>query len=256
MSASMPALALLATCLASGLALAQDHAAKSEPAPTVESMPPVVVETFPRAGRTDVEPGKIEIKVTFSKPMMDHSWSWATAWQGSDPKMTGQPKFIDDGRTCVLPVELEPGHTYGYWINSQRFADFKDADGRPAVPYLLVFATGEVEGLLSKSVLAKSQRAAIATAERNVARIKEVVDSFMLQKQGALPSWDDLLKPDDHGYRYIESNDPPVDPWGHRYVIRSVGDGTAKRAVVLSFGPDGVDGTADDISSKHRASGK
>lgn len=35
------------------------------------------------------------------------------------------------------------------------------------------------------------------------------------------------------------------DPWGHDYVMACVGD----RFVVRSFGPDGLDGTADDISS-------
>jgi RNA polymerase sigma-70 factor (ECF subfamily) len=27
------------------------------------------------------------------------------------------------------------------WVNSQQFVNFKDADGRSAVPYLLVFQT-------------------------------------------------------------------------------------------------------------------
>ena len=45
-------------------------------------------------------------------------------------------------RTCVLPVKLEPGKTYAIWLNSQKFGNFKDTDGRSAVPYLLVFRTG------------------------------------------------------------------------------------------------------------------
>jgi hypothetical protein len=48
---------------------------------------------------------------------------------------------LPDGKTCVLPVKLEPGKTYVSWLNSQKFGNFKDADGRSAVPYLLVFET-------------------------------------------------------------------------------------------------------------------
>ena len=34
-----------------------------------------------------------------------------------------------------------PGKTYAIWLNSQKFRNFKDTAGRPAVPYLLVFRT-------------------------------------------------------------------------------------------------------------------
>jgi RNA polymerase sigma-70 factor (ECF subfamily) len=40
-----------------------------------------------------------------------------------------------------LPVKLEPGKTYVIWLNSQKFGNFKDTDGKSAVPYLLVFET-------------------------------------------------------------------------------------------------------------------
>ena len=36
---------------------------------------------------------------------------------------------------------MEPGKTYGFWLNSQNFGNFKDQDGRASVPYLLVFQT-------------------------------------------------------------------------------------------------------------------
>ena len=107
----------------------------------IESMPPVVVKTIPEGGRKDVPPGEMEIKVTFSKPMADGSWSWSTAWQGSAPEMIGKPRYDADGKTCVLKVKLEPNTTYAYWLNSEKFKNFKDRQGRPAVPYLLGFKT-------------------------------------------------------------------------------------------------------------------
>jgi hypothetical protein len=113
------------------------------PAQDIESMPPVVVKTVPESGVKDVTPGTVEIKVTFSKEMADGSWSWLTAWQGSTPESVGKPKYDKDRKTCLMKVKLEPNKTYAYWLNSDRFKNFKDQQGHPAVPYLLIFQTKE-----------------------------------------------------------------------------------------------------------------
>ncbi len=108
---------------------------------SVKTVAPVVVKTVPEAGTVDVDPATTEIKVTFSKAMRDGSWSWSTVSQESFPEMVGKPRYLADGRTCVLTVKLQPGKTYATWVNSQTFTGFKDTDGRSAVPYLLVFQT-------------------------------------------------------------------------------------------------------------------
>jgi Bacterial Ig-like domain len=110
---------------------------------SVESAPPVIVKTLPQAGAADVDAKTTEIQVTFSKDMMDGSWSWSQLSDESFPKITGKPKYLKDKRTCVVSVKLEPGKTYAIWLNSEKFDNFKDADGRPAVPYLLVFKTAK-----------------------------------------------------------------------------------------------------------------
>ena len=107
----------------------------------IESMPPVVVKTVPESGARNVAPGIVEIKVTFSKEMTDNSWSWSTAWPGSTPEAVGKPKYEADRKTCVLKVKLEPNKTYAYWLNSEKFKNFKDQQQHSAVPYLLVFQT-------------------------------------------------------------------------------------------------------------------
>lgn len=137
MKQSIPQMAatLLAACalLAGGSPIVR--------AENLEDMPPVVVKTVPQSGIREVAPGETEIRVTFSKDMQDKSWSWSTAWASSTPEGVGPPRYEQDGRTCVLKVKLEPGRTYGYWLNSQKFGNFKDRQGRSAVPYLLVFQT-------------------------------------------------------------------------------------------------------------------
>ena len=107
----------------------------------IDSIAPVVVKTVPEAGTKDVPPGEFEIKITFSKEMKDKSWSWATAWENSAPEYIGKPHYDADQKTCIVKVKLEPNKTYGFWLNSQQFHGFQDAQGHPAVPYLLTFHT-------------------------------------------------------------------------------------------------------------------
>jgi len=105
------------------------------------SATPIVVKTVPENGATDVDPNLTEIKVTFSKDMLDGSWSWTQHSDESFPEVTGKIHYLDDHRTCVLPVKLEPGKSYYLSINSERFRNFKDTSRRPAIPYPIEFKT-------------------------------------------------------------------------------------------------------------------
>ena len=108
---------------------------------TVASLPPVVVKCVPQSGDVRVDPNTAEIRVTFSKRMADGSWSWSTVSPNTNPEITGDPKYLADEKTCVLPVKLKPNQTYAFWLNSAKFGNFKDRKGHSAVPYLLVFQT-------------------------------------------------------------------------------------------------------------------
>ena len=121
---------------------------------TLESAPPVVVKTIPESGAKEVDPTLTEIKVTFSKPMLDKSWSSTTLSKESFREVTGQPKYLDDHCTFVLPVKLVAGKTYAILLNSERFKNFKDADGHSAMPYLLIFKTkGDLPAANNSSVV-------------------------------------------------------------------------------------------------------
>jgi Bacterial Ig-like domain len=108
---------------------------------SISSAPPVVVKTVPEAGSVDVDPKIKEVTITFSKEMTDGSYSIVNFSPGNAPKLAGKPRYADDKKTCILPVSLEPGRCYAVWLNTVRFQNFKDADARPALPYLLVFET-------------------------------------------------------------------------------------------------------------------
>jgi hypothetical protein len=138
----------------------------------LESMPPVVVKTVPESGAKDVAPSIGEIKVIFSKEMTDNSWSWSTVWQGSTPEALGKPKYEADGKTCVIKVKLEANKTYAYWLNSEKFKNFKDRQGHSAVPYLLAFRTSgrstadNAAGTSLDALLNEDQRRVLAWTDR------------------------------------------------------------------------------------------
>lgn len=129
----IPTLAVLAVI---GIGAGMAHG-NSVPA----GFPPVVVKTVPAAGDEGVDPKLREVRVTFSKDMMTKEmWSFVYANPALFPKIAGPIRYVDK-RTCVLPVALEAGRTYGMWINSREHDSFRDLRQQPAVPYLLVFKT-------------------------------------------------------------------------------------------------------------------
>ena len=131
---------VLAACSLAAIAGAEDKTKF-----TVEGMPPSVVKTVPQSGNLAVDPSLDEISVTFSKNMMtERMWAVVQVSKDHFPKITKTGKgirYLDDKRTCVVPVKLEPGRTYVLWFNRGKFNSFRDTKSNPAVPYLLVFRT-------------------------------------------------------------------------------------------------------------------
>lgn len=131
---------LLITALA-GLFCAPPGPAAAAKEVSIAALPPVVVRTVPESGDPAVDPGLTELRVTFSKDMLDRSWSWVQVSRESLPEFTGEVRYLPDRRTCVAPVRLQPGRTYALIINGGRHKSFKDSTGKEAMSYLLVFRT-------------------------------------------------------------------------------------------------------------------
>jgi len=108
---------------------------------TLDKARPVVIKSVPESGSAAVDPSITEIRVTFSKEMQPGGWSWGMIDKETYPGTSEAPKYLDDKRTCVLPVKLQPGKTYAVWINTEKLQNFKDVKGQIALPYLLVFKT-------------------------------------------------------------------------------------------------------------------
>lgn len=116
-------------------------AGKSASEYSVESMPPVVVQTVPASGDVAVDPATTELRVTFSKKMIPGNFAWVQVSKQHFPQTTGRARFEADERTSVLPVKLEPGRCYVIWLNKAPYDSFMDQRHHKAVPYLLVFET-------------------------------------------------------------------------------------------------------------------
>lgn len=141
----------------------------------LESIPPVVIETVPRAGDAEVDPGLKEIRITFSKDMLDGSWSAVQLTEENFPKILGKPRYLDDGRTWVIDVQLSPGTVYAMWLNRNRFQGFKDTDQHSAVPYLLSFKT---KGEADKKTAKKASDKAMPSPEEFLGVFDALVDDM------------------------------------------------------------------------------
>jgi Bacterial Ig-like domain len=110
--------------------------------PSVDNLPPSVIQTVPQGGDLHVDAAATtQIRVTFSKEMEANSYSWVQVSAETFPQIIGKPRFLAGQRTCVIDVHLQPKTTYVIWLNSEKYRNFRDTGGRPAVPYLLVFQT-------------------------------------------------------------------------------------------------------------------
>ncbi len=103
---------------------------------------PKVLKSNPEIGATDVDPRLGLISVTFDVPMDTGSFSWT----GSGPTFPTipegeKPRWSRDGKSCTLPVKLEPGKKYELGLNSVSHKNFGSKWGVPLAPVRFEFAT-------------------------------------------------------------------------------------------------------------------
>jgi beta-lactamase regulating signal transducer with metallopeptidase domain len=104
---------------------------------------PNIVALKPANAAADVDPATTELRVTFDVPM-----GKGMSWTGSGPNFPKSPsdsqaEWSSDGKTCVLPVSLEPGHSYRLGFNSRSFINFQSESGVPLEPVIYQFRTRE-----------------------------------------------------------------------------------------------------------------
>jgi hypothetical protein len=98
---------------------------------------PVVVKLVPENGARDVPADLSELIVVFDRDMMTDRYSFVGGG-ASFPRLAGQPSWRD-ARTCMLPVQLRPGHRYRLGINGGAHQNFVSVDGTPAIAVVWEF---------------------------------------------------------------------------------------------------------------------
>ncbi|MEQ8846974.1 Ig-like domain-containing protein [Botrimarina sp.] len=101
---------------------------------------PQVKVLSPEPGATDVDPSLDRITVEFDSPMGE-GMSWVKA-DGGWPGAEGRPaEWSRDGRSCSLPVDLDPGLTYKLQLNGSHYVNFQSKWGVPLAPVEWTFTT-------------------------------------------------------------------------------------------------------------------
>jgi len=102
---------------------------------------PMIVGLTPINGATDVDPSLKELRVTFNVPM-GAGFSWTGGGEQFPTIREGQkPSWSADRKTCVLPVQLEPGKEYRLGLNSPSHKNFQSEGGVPLDPVVYTFRT-------------------------------------------------------------------------------------------------------------------
>lgn len=115
---------------------------------------------------------------------------------------------------------------------------------------VVIVILGILATIVGTNVLGQGEKARVEAAKIEVKEIYDTVKLYMIQNAGRLPEWEDLITPDAKGHKYIEIEEPKQDPWGNVYVIGRDPD-YENKPMVASWGPDGQEGTDDDINNKN-----
>lgn len=105
-----------------------------------KALVPEIVKLSPEDGAEGVDPSTKSIAVTFNTRMAG-GMSWVKSDGAFPGTESGRAAWSKDGKTCTLPVELQPGETYKLSLNGSHAVNFQSDDGVPAAVTLWSFTT-------------------------------------------------------------------------------------------------------------------
>ncbi|MFO1078727.1 MAG: type II secretion system major pseudopilin GspG [Planctomycetota bacterium] len=112
---------------------------------------------------------------------------------------------------------------------------------------VVIVILGLLATMVATNVMGKSDQAKIETARTSIKTIESAVESYYITVGKFPTSLEDLTSEDVKGGPYLKSLEK--DPWGNDFQFRGE---NKKDFEVLSYGPDGSEGTEDDISSRKK----
>ena len=122
----------------------------------------------------------------------------------------------------------------------------------------MLIIIGLLDTLVVTKVSSQVDKARITTTKANVKMLASAVRQFRMDT-GQYPSEDmgliDLIEqpmdlPEGRWQTggYLETTELPIDGWGNEFVFQLYPE-SGKEFVIISFGPDGEEGTEDDLYS-------
>lgn len=120
----------------------------------------------------------------------------------------------------------------------------------------ILIIIGLLAGVVVTKVASKIDQARITTTKANLKILHSAVNQFKMDT-GRFPSEElgllelieqptDVINWEPGGY--LETTELPQDGWGHEFVYELYPE-SGKQFVIRSFGPDGEEGTEDDLLS-------
>jgi carboxyl-terminal processing protease len=142
---------------------------------------PVVVSASPDLGDSDVDPTLTQLRIEFDQDMDTRGGMSICGGGPRFPNLTGKGKW-DSPRVLLVPVKLEPSHTYELSINCPAAQNSRSANGEPAMVTPISFTTAASKEAAKTLIIepVQNERAVVALrtalAERYSHRDVRLVD--------------------------------------------------------------------------------
>lgn len=117
---------------------------------------------------------------------------------------------------------------------------------------VVIVIIGLLATLVIPNVMEKFRTAGVAKAKTDIAAIVNALNEYALRNAAKYPdSLEALVTPDQQGFRFLQAQKVPKDPWKQEYNYEAPQPGSGNPDPhVWSNGPDGTPGGDDDIDSR------
>ncbi len=122
---------------------------------------------------------------------------------------------------------------------------------------LVVVIISILAALVMPRLFGQAEKARSTAAQAQIQGLRQALTSFE-RDTGRYPTSTEglqalITRPENvseqRWTRYLDDREVPLDPWGRPYVYRCPGSANPDGYDILSVGPDGQEGTADDIGN-------
>lgn len=119
---------------------------------------------------------------------------------------------------------------------------------------VVIVILGLIATIVTTSITSSSDEAKVNLTKNQILEIKKTIDVFYAKNSRMPRDWDELIQRDEQGARYLDANEPPLDAWDRELLLQP---GEYRNQIIIkSVGPDGQEGTEDDIDSENARSRK